>query len=348
MPAISANLNYMAQKVFSLAINEYQTRLAHLEKKKDKIELLSLGYDNTIPTFFTNPTDQSIQKQAQVIMQIYKQLNIKETKVQIVIPDSVSFSHLIVMPKLKEEELAKAIKLQVDEIIPLPISETNIDFEVVTELPDNKILVLFVAIEKKIADHIAKTIEFTKLEPISLENELSVLGRFFAEVFPFMKDPSIIINFGFNSTSFYLLNPTFPYFQNTKTIKIGLSSFLRDLQMNMNMEPLKALDVLKTIGFSTNGSVNVTPIISPLVTEMITEITGMIKLTKEKYNLPIKHIYTMNYDTSIAFLPTVIQNSLSIPTAPVPLETVLVPNPIVQTFKNNLTAFLPVIAGHLR
>ncbi|HRN69880.1 MAG TPA: pilus assembly protein PilM [Candidatus Woesebacteria bacterium] len=338
----------MAHKVFSLAINEYQTRLAHLEKKKDKIELLSLGYDNTVPTFFSNPTDQSIQQQAQVIMQIYKQLNIKETKVQIVIPDSVSFSHLIVMPKLKEDELAKAIKLQVDEIIPLPISETNIDFEIVTELPDNKILVLFVALEKKIADHIAKTIEFTKLEPISLENDLSVLGRFFAEVFPFMKDPSIVINFGFNATSFYVLNPTFPYFQNTKLIKIGLSTFLKDLKMNMNMEPLKSIEALKSIGFSTNGSVNLTPVISPITTEFINELSALIKFTKEKSNISIKHIYTMNYDTSIAHLSTVIQNSLSIPTVPVPLESILVPNPIVQTFKNNLTAFLPVIAGHLR
>jgi Tfp pilus assembly PilM family ATPase len=338
----------MGQKVFSLAINEYQTRLAHLEKKKDKLELLSLGYDNTVPTFFSNPTDRSIETQAQLIMQIYKQLNIKETKVQIVIPDSVSFSQLIVMPKLNEEELAKAIKLQVDEIIPLPISETNIDFEIVNELPENKILVLFVAIEKKISDHIAKTIEFTKLEPISLENELSVLGRFFAEVYPFIKDPSIVVNFGFNATSIYIMNPPFPYFQNTKTIKIGLSTFLKDLKLNMNMEPIKSLEALQSVGLSTNGSVNLSPVISPIIVELINEITANVKLAKEKYNASIKHIYVMNYDSSIAHFYEAIQNATSIPTLPVPIEAVLIPNPIVQTFKNNLTAFLPVIAGHLR
>ncbi len=338
----------MANKVFSIAINEYQTKLAHLERKKDKIELLSLGYDNTVPTFFSNPTDKSIELQAQLIMQIYKQLNIKETKVQIVIPDSVSFSQLIVMPKLNEEELAKAIKLQVDEIIPLPIAETNFDFEIVSELPDNKILVLFVAIEKKISDHIAKTIEYTKLEPVSLENEISVLGRFFTEVYPFMKDPSIVVNFGFNATSFYIMNPPFAYFQNTKTIKIGLSTFLKDLKMNMNMEPLKSLEALQTIGLSTNGSVNLSPIISPIMSEIITEITNTVKITKDKYNATIKHVYVMNYDASIAHMSEAIQNGISIPTLPVPLESVFIPNPIVQTFKNNLTAFLPVIAGHLR
>lgn len=338
----------MGNKLFSLYINEYQTRLAHLDRKKDKIELLSLGYDNTIPTFFSNPTDKSIQSQAQLIMQIYKQLNIKETKVHIVIPDSVSYSQLIVMPKLNEDELAKAIKLQVDDIIPFPISEMNIDNEIVSELPDNKILVLFVAIEKKIADHVAKTIEFTKLEPIALENELSVLGRFFAEMYPFIKDPSIVINFGFNSTSFYTMNPPFPYFQSTKTIKIGLSTFLKDLKLNMNMEPLKSIEALQTIGLSNNGSINMLPIISPIMSEIITETGNTVKAAKEKYNASIKHIYIMNYDTSIAHMATAIQNSLSIPTLPVPLGSLFIDNPISQSFKNNLTAFLPVIAGHLR
>lgn len=338
----------MGNKVFSLYLNEYQTRLAHLDQKKDKIELLSLGYDNTVPTFFSNPTDKSIELQAQLIMQIYKQLNIKETKVQIVVPDSVSFSQLIIMPKLNEEDLAKAIKLQVDEIIPLPISETNIDFEIVHELPENKILVLFVAIEKKIADHIAKTIEFTKLEPVSLENELSVLGRFFAEVYPFMKDPSIVINFGFNSTSFYTMNPPFPYFQTTKSIKIGLSSFLKDLKINMNIDAKKSIEALQSIGLSTNGSINMSPVTSPLVTEIINELLGVINNAKEKYKANIKHVYIMNYDKSIAHLAEVIQNRISIPTASVPIEQLFIPNPIVQSFKNNLTAFLPVIAGHLR
>lgn len=338
----------MANKVFSLYINEYQTKIAHLTRKKDQIELLSLGYDNTVPTFFSNPTDRSIELQAQLIMQIYKQLNIKETKVQIVVPDSVSYSQLIIMPKLNEEELAKAIKLQVDEIIPFPISEMNVDNEIVSELPENKILVLFVAIEKKISDHIAKTIEFTRLEPVALENELSVLGRFFAEVYPFMKDASLVINFGFNSTSFYTINPPFPYFQSTRTIKIGLSTLLKDLKLNMNMDANKSLQALQTIGLSTNGSVNMTPIISPIVTELINEAYATIKNTKEKYNSTIKHIYLLNYDTSIAHLSETIQNQLSIPTLPVPLKNLFIQNPITQSFNNNLTAFLPVIAGHLR
>lgn len=338
----------MGNKVFSLYINEYQTRLAHLEKKKDKIELLSLGYDNTVPTFYSNPTDQSIQMQAQLIMQIYKQLNIKQSKVHIVVPDSVSYSQLIIMPKLNEEELAKAIKLQVDEIIPFPISEMNVDNEIVSELPENKILVLFVAIEKKIADHIAKTIEFTKLEPVALENELSVLGRFFAEVYPFIKDPSLVINFGFNSTSFYTMNPPFPYFQSTRTIKIGLSTFLKDLKLNLNMDANKSLQALQTIGLSTNGSIDMLPVTSPIMNEIVNEIVTTIKQTKEKYNSSIRHIYLLNYDTSIAHLAATIQNRVSIPTLQVPVKELFIQNPITQSFNNNLTAFLPVIAGHFR
>ncbi len=338
----------MAGNIFSLSLNEYQTKVAHLNYKRNKIELLSLGFEYTVPNFFTNPNDKSAEQEAQIITKLLSQLNIAESRVQVVVPDSITYSQLVVMPELKEEELAQSIRLQVDEIIPLPLSEINLDFEIVSSLKDEKLLVLLVAVEKKLSDHIAKTLSFAKLEPVSLENELSVIGRFMSEVFPFVKEPSLIVNFGFTATSFYIMNPPFPYFQFTRTIKLGYANFLKDVKVNLNIPDAKTIELLKTIGLSNSGTVHLYPVIYPLVEELSNEIIKINTLAKERFGSVIKHVYFVNFDPEVAHLYETIQNKISLPTMPLPLSQILIPNPITQSFQNSISSFIPVISAHIR
>ncbi len=338
----------MAGNVFSLSINEFQTKIAHVNYKKNKVELLSLGYENTIPNYFTNPNDKSAELEAQLIRNLLNQLNITESRVQVVIPDSMTYAQLVVQPMLKEEELAQAIRLQVDEIIPLPIADINLDFEIVSNLKDDKLLVLLVAVEKKLSDQIAKTLNFAKLEAVSLENELSVLGRFTSEVFPFIKEPSLIVNFGFAGTSFYIMNPPFPYFQFTRTVKIGYANFIKDAKLNLNITDAKAVELLKTVGLGNSTAVNIYPIIYPLIEEICNNILKINILAKERFASVIKHIYFLNFDSEIAHLYETIQKKVLLPTGPIPMNQILIPNPITQSFQNNISSFIPVISAHIR
>jgi len=338
----------MANKVFSLHIDEYLTKIAHLNYRNNKIELLSLGFDATVNNYFTNPTEKSAATQSQVISRLYNQLNIRENAVQIVLPDSLTYSQLMVMPNLKDDDLAKSIRLQVEELIPLPINDVNIDFEVVDKLPDDRLLLIFIAVQKKIADHISHTLELAKLEPLSLENDLNVLGRFVTEVNPLVPEPSIICNLGFSSSSIYVINPKAAYFQYTKTVKIGFYNFIRDLKMNYNVDDKKTIQMLQNIGFSQNSSVNLVPVIDPLLEQISSEISRTISFMRDRYKINIKHIYLLNYDVYIAHIAERMQNRLSVVTNTLPVGQLFLPNPITQSFRHSLSSFVPVLAGHFR
>ncbi len=338
----------MAGNVFSLHIDDYLTKVAHINFNKGQIELLSLGYDATVPNYFTNPNEKTAANQSQVIAHLLSELNINQESVQITIPDSMTFSQLMVMPDLKESELAKSIRLQVDEFVPLPVSEVNIDFEVIDKLPENRLLILIEAIQKKIATHVAHTVELAKLDPVSLENDQNVLGRFFSEADNFIKDPSIIFNFGFAASSIYVKNETAPYFQYTKTARVGYQSFIRDTKINFNVDDKKAIEILQKIGLAQNASINITQVIDPLIIQIVSELEKTIHFMKDRYRINIKHVYLMNYDIYINLLHTVIQNRLSLPTMSMPLGNMFIPNPITQSFRHSLSSFLPVIAGHIR
>lgn len=338
----------MSGTTFSLDINEKYTRLVHLNYKAGKIELLSMGFDDTAPNFFSNPTDKTATEQSKVISNLYSQLHLDDQKVHLIIPDSMTYSQLLVMPELSEEQLVNSIRLQADEFVPLPIEEVYIDLEIVSKLPNNKLLILFVAAPKKIVDHISNAVNLANLEPLTLENDLSAMGRFVSEVHKFAKEPSLFINFGFGGSSIYFLNPPFPYFEVTRSTRIGYDILLRDLAVNLNLKDKQAAEAMQTIGLKSGGSINIYPIIYPIINELLTEIEKTMLLVKERHSVSIRNIYLFNFDSYVVGLPEAIQNKLNLPTQAIPIASILTPNSITQSFAPNMSSFVSVIASHIR
>lgn len=333
---------------FSIDISEQYTRVADLVLKKGKIELYSLGYENTAQNFYTNLTDQSAKEQAQLLSKLRKALNISVSNANVVIPDALTYSQLLLMPDLPEDELAKSIRLQADEFVPLPIDDVYIDLEIISKLQNGKLLIVFIAAQKKIVDHINLTLSLAGIEPGTLENELSAVGRFVSEIYTFMNTPSLVINFGFGASTFYVINPPFPYFQITRSSRIGFDMILRGLMANASLTSDKAFQALESIGLNPQGSINIYAAIFPVLNEFFSEIEKTIFMTKEKYHVQIKNIYLFNYNNHISLLHDTIQSKLSLPTQSFPLSSILVPNAITQTFSHQISTFIPVIATHLR
>lgn len=339
----------MNDSAFSLDFNEKYTRMCDLSVTDDKIELLSLGFDETIPNFFTAGSDVTMEQQAQRLVMLHENLQIKKKKVQIVIPDNFTYSQIIEMPKLSEKELIKAIRYQADEFIPLPIDDVYIDIEILSEHEqEKKILVLIVASPKKIVDRIYHTIELAKLVPESLENELSATGRFISDILHIDDEPVLIINFGYSSSSLYVVDPTSSLIVLSRSIKIGLDLLVRDLKINLNWDDAKAFEALKTIGLNTNGSVDLNAVVNPIMKELLQEVEKTIMQARDKMNIAVKQIFTCNYDRNIAHFPEAIQGYLNIPTKIFPYSQLLLPNPITQSFTADMSSFVSVIAGYLR
>lgn len=338
----------MSNRFIALDMSSFQTRMGYIRVRKKDIEILSLGVESTAPEFFLNQTEVSAQQQSKVIKDLYANLNLQEKHVAVIIPDSATYSQILVMPKLKEEELVNSIRIQADEFIPLPIDSVYIDVKVISELQDNKLLALIVAGKRTLVDHIRHTLDLAGLEAYSLENEMSALGRFTSEVMKPSKKPSLIVNFGYEGSTIYLLNPQLPHFQLIRKTNIGLEILIRDIKLNNGWTEEQALTALKKTGFSSAGPVNLYSLVFPVFNELLTEIDKTISQAKSKYNLAIENIFLYNYDNAIANLHSVIQNKTSLKTEPFPLHYILKKNPITNSFHDSMSSFTTIIAGHIR
>ncbi len=339
----------MSETSFALEINEKYTRMCDLRPNGQKIELLSLGSYETATNFFDTENQLVLDKQVEIIKRLYGNLRIRKKQINVIIPDSRTYSQIVEMPKLKEKELIAAIRYQADEFIPMAIDETYLDLEILREDKKNKkLLVLIVAAPKKVVDQVYSVVEKAGLSPESLENEMSAAGRVFSEVIQPKPSVYIVVNIGYSTTSIYLVDGTTRLIVFARTIKIGLELFVKDLKINLNWEENKIIETLKRIGLAKSGNMNLGSIILPLLKEMVSEIEKFILLARQNLNLEVKNIYLFNFDTNIAYLPQYLEAYFHIPTTTAPLSDSIIQNPISKSFSQELSAYLSVISGNFR
>lgn len=339
----------MSDTAFSVEINNRLTRACDLRAGGGKIELLSLGSIETAANYFDTDNPLIIDRQADILKRIHDNLRIKKKEVSVIIPDSHTYSQIVDMPLLKEKELIAAIRYQADEFIPMSINETYLDIEILREDKKNKkILVLIVASPKRVVDMVYSTVEKAGLVPVSLENELSASGRFFSEVVHTVKEPYLVVNFGYNTSSIYLIDGTSQLIIFARTIKIGLDLFIKDLKVNLNWDEHHILETLKKVGLAKTDTVNIGTIVLPILRELIAEIEKFKSITQQNMNLQVKNIFFFNYDTQIAFLTQYLEAYFKIPVRTAPLAPILQPNPVAKSFAHELSSYVSVISGHFR
>lgn len=339
----------MSNNTFAIDLNERFTKMADVKERKKQLEIISMGQVNTTASFFETINERVAQQQAVLLKQLHKNLKIREKNVHVVIPDGLTYSQIVEMPKLKEKELVAAIRYQADEFIPMPIDETYLDLQILNENKiTNKYLVLIVAAAKKIVDHVYSTIELAGLIPQTLENELSSVGRLFSELLHMQEGMTLIINIGNTGTSLYLIDPKDHLIIFSRRIKIGIELFVKYLRVNLNWEDKKIYEMLRNTGLKQNNQIDIGKIITPLLRELLTEIQKALVIARDKYTMPVKHIYLLNMNTMIAGLDIFIQKQTSILTAPVPIQAILKKNVIVQTFGQELPSYISVIGANYR
>ena len=102
----------MADSDTSLYIGESSISVAKAKNIGGRLEILALAQENDSPMFYQFDTEKIIADTSNVIKKLFELYKIPKKTVNVVIPDSMTYSQIISMPRLKEKELLSAIKYQ--------------------------------------------------------------------------------------------------------------------------------------------------------------------------------------------------------------------------------------------
>lgn len=347
---------------FSLDIGERYIKVADVEKKEELYVGKNFSLSENANNVYISGGEKDIELTVSLVKKLVQDAGIKKKNVNIIIPDSQSYTHILEMPTLTEKELLSAIKYQADQFIPTPIDKLGLDMEILNEDRKNKKLtILLIASPTQTIEKITNLVESVGLLPEVIENETSASLRLISDIYSLLKsknDPAatIFINFGFSSTSLYLVNQFklpdgsfIPLPVQIHNFALGSSIFIRDIKANFNMAESEIKKMLETIGFSDQSSAyNVVKALSSPYNEFLTEIERFIISVKNKFGVVVNKIFLFGEGAKTKFLDKKLSNSLGLEVRLLDLYPRFVKSNVIEAIKNDLSLFIPAIGGNLR
>lgn len=342
----------MAQDYVVLDIADTEIRLADVRKNGNLFEATALARGEADPLFFKSDIDKNIESQSENLSALLAKNGVYKRDVAIIIPDSYTYSRFIEMPRLNEKELLSAVKYQADQFIPMPLEDTNIDIEIVHEdLDSRKNLALIVAAPKKIIQKVERTVERAGLAPIAIESEISAAGRLFSSIFKPQESLNnagyLFINFGSQTTSLYFFDISKNILVYSHNFSIGYNLFIKEIQVNLNVDRHKAEELLKTFGITPNSSYHLEAILAPAIKDFLTEIQHSTTLITSTFKKQIQGVYLFNNSSNFHGFDVLVGKYLAIPSATLNISSFFTKNNISSLHHEDMPYFIPAIGGNL-
>lgn len=201
-------------EIFALDINDLSLMMAKLEKTRKGLLLVSFCSVDLPPGIVTEGVICDQEAFSRVISRAYVEIKGKKlgTKHVIVsLPEEKSFSQVIRMPTMTQEEMRLAVPLEAENYIPLSIDKTYWDFQLIPfhsareKKADNHVHLLINVMPKAIIDTYVACVKKAGFVPEILEVESQAIARALIPKNAIVP-PLIIIDFGRTKSSFIIFS----------------------------------------------------------------------------------------------------------------------------------------------
>jgi type IV pilus assembly protein PilM len=243
-----------------------------------------LGYGTT--SFDPTAVDDGVIVKPEVIAQSMQDLfenhmigSISTRRVAVSIPAYRAFSRSIVLPKLKPRELEDAVKLEVEQYIPMPLDDLYYDYHV-TNQGEEQTELFAVAFPRAVVDSYTVLTKLMGLEVILVETTMAAAARLFnhdrhSDV------ATVIIDFG-------SLTSDISIFHNevlvTGTVAGGGLIFTNALRDKLAVSEAEAATIKTKYGLANSKKQDeIKKILAPTLELIIKEIRRMMRYYEERY-----------------------------------------------------------------
>ncbi len=273
-------------EIFGVDVNDSSLRMVKLRKKRRGFAVVSYSEVDVPLGVVKEGVIQDNAALVKVIKRAYALVKGKRlgTRYAIVsLPEEKSFSQVIQMPMMTDDELRGAVPFEAENYIPLPVDKVYLDFESINthEIKDKgnaKHLDLLINVmPKSIVDSYVACFKAAGLIPCILELESQAIAR------ALMKQgaatpPVILIDLGTANTSFIIFSGNSIRF--TSSIPISSQQLTQMISEQLRLPLSKAEAIKVKFGLlkrSAQGrqlpvEKNIRPIIQPMLDELVSQI----------------------------------------------------------------------------
>lgn len=279
MSLFNSNLN-----AFGLDLSDRSVKIAQLKKRNGKMEIYAYGRED-IPEGLIE--DGQIKDEERVVEFIKKALSnskpnpIRSKFVIYSIPEPKGFIRVVKLPQMKEQDIGDAIRCEAEQLFPININESYIDWQVLPSNNSETIKVLVAMVSSQLVDSYSSVLKKAGLKPIAAEIESVAITRSLISSNRSAK-PILVIDLGKDRTGFIIFkNPTVQF---TASIPICGNSFNEVISKKLKISEEEADKVRKKCGLGLSDEYkNIYKIIQPSLYDMIKYINNLMDYYKEYF-----------------------------------------------------------------
>ncbi len=235
---------FKKKDVIALDIGSSSIKLVKLNQAKKGWEMEKLGIAYLPPEAIV---DGSIIDSMSITGAITSLIKENAIKVKDTVSSLTGHSVIIKkvsMPAMTEEELSESIQWEAEQYIPFPMTDVNIDFQILGEDTEGRgqMDVMLVAVKKEVINDYVNVIKEAGLNPVIIDVDSFALENMMELNYTFAPDENVaMVNIGASITSISIIAGGVTVF--TRSIPMGGNQYTEEIQRNFNISFKEAEDI---------------------------------------------------------------------------------------------------------
>ncbi|GMR04181.1 MAG: type IV pilus assembly protein PilM [Thermodesulfobacteriota bacterium] len=245
MPLSISNLLRKKESV-ALDIGSSSIKVVQMAQSKTGWELQRLGMKELPPEAIVDGSIIDSMTVIATIKDLLKEHSIKAKDAVAALTGHSVIIKKVSFPAVTEEELSDSIQWEAEQYIPFPVTEVNIDFQILGADTEGRgqMDVMLVAVKKDVINDYTNVIKEAGLNPVVIDVDAFALENMLEINYAVVEGEMVaLVNIGASITSFSILAEGVTTF--TRSIPMGGNQFTEEIQRELSVSFREAED-LKT------------------------------------------------------------------------------------------------------
>lgn len=252
------------------------------------------------------------ERLSRLVVQLLKDQRISAKQVVTGLPSSKVFASVITTPKLDAAQLAKAIRYQAGEYIPMAVDQVKLDWSVLGPTADgNSQEVLLIAAPNSVVNKYLDIIEGAGLELVALEANAIASSRSLVSSTPNLA--VVVLDIGSFDTDLTILYNDLPRL--LRSVPVGDTVLVKSVAQALGLGDEQAKQFSYKFGMAqTKLEGQVAKAMKPGVDSLVNEIQKSIKFFTSRYpDVKLEKLVIAGDAVALPELPTYLANGTGLP-----------------------------------
>lgn len=263
--------------IVALDIGSSAIKIVQLAQTKKGWELQKLGIAYLPPEAIVDGSIIDSMTVTNTISELLQEHGVKAPDAASALTGHSVIIKKVAMAAMTEDELAESIQWEAEQYIPFPMTDVNIDFQIIgeDETGSGQMDVMLVAVKKDVINDYTNVIKESGLEPVIIDVDSFACENMIELNYSFGPDDNIcVVNIGATVTSVSVITGGVTTF--TRSVPMGGNQFTEEIQrsLNVSFQDAEDLKMGKTVeGVETD---DLAEVIDTASNSLVGEITRSI------------------------------------------------------------------------